>query len=556
MQRRASISTSLERVLTCIVVLVAAVGCAPQRMAVTDPDDLARFAEASKASAIKRASQRPSVDEENDSATAEGANASASATNHVASNRTTNKAADKAGAKETASKAPLDAASRAFLDRIAREQSLDAETVAQYEELLGSLTPEMRAIWVAGQEALAERNKGRAAAPPAPRELPPVVDAEPITPRQREAMPVDYKEPLAKADEPKEKGRVDTAQNSLLEELKSVKEELARLREEQKEREAAELARDEAKQEAERQKLMLEALRGQGAIKGLASDDDVTGALTGLSTNFVHAEVAAAMAKANANKSDKPAPRPGEESNKSAPPPPPPGGARLEQLWSQIVSAEGEEGDANSLSHAMRKRLFLLAAGDANAASTPPEGLTSAEKEYWKHLMRVLELSIKLGEHPRRDRQAALVNRALRDAAAELETASVLDLQNAVFCSSVQAFGNYVEFEKPVFRPNQEVILYVELQNFASRLREDGKAYETDLRASYQILDSSGKRVADLDLPPEHGVCRQRRRDYFLAYPMHLPKSIGDGEYVLQLTMEDKISGKFGQTTLKFTIRE
>lgn len=529
-----------SRLLLCALLLCIFGGCAPERLIITDADDLAKFAAASKVAAEKKVADRKAAE-----------NAQPSTASNEQSDKT--------------SKQKLDADSQAFLDRITNEQNLGASEVAQYEDLLSNLAPEMRATWVATQEAMAKRNKPAAYAPP--RELPPTVRAEPIGRKPSAIQQADYREPISHRDADdqspsrNEYPRTNTlsfANSELISELRSMKAELAQLRSDQKEQDASEAIREEAKEETDRQKLMLEALRGQGAMKGLAADDDVSGALSGLSTNFVHAEVAAAMAKSNARKSNKKAPLPSDPLPNDAPklatsPLSSLPGANLEQLWNQIA---GESTSDPSLSLAMRKKVFLLAAGDAGAASAPPEELTAAEKEYWKHLMRVLELSVKLGDHPRRDRQAALVGRELREAAAELESASVLDLQNAALCSSVQAFGNYVEFESTTFKPNDEVILYVELQNFASRERADGKAFETEFQGTYQILDAAGKRVADHDLSIEHGVCRQRRRDYFLAYRIHMPKSASDGAYTLQLTLEDKISGKFGQTTLKFSIQK
>jgi hypothetical protein len=529
-------------------------GCAPQRMAITDADDLAQFAAASKLAANKKVV--------------------------VAA-----KAAEaKTAMAEPAAKTTLDAASQAYLTRITKEQNLDAETLAQFEELLANMTPEMRAVFITTQEITANKNNP-AAVPAAPRELPANVQAEPITRRKQEIAQADHQEPARESasDDSSQGNSMRFANEELIAEMRAVSEELAEFRRQQRELEASEALREEAKADEDRRKLMLEALRGKGAMNGMASDDDVGSAMGGLGGNYLHAQIAAAMAKNNASRSDKKAPAPGEGlsgselikhvgkpaakdavtdtvkdaaknvQRSSGSPSDMLGGANLDRFWAEHYR---ESSNDNSLSLEMRKKLFHLAFGDSNAASAPPEGLTLAEKNYWKHLMRVLELSMKLGDHPRRDRQAALVGREMRDAAAELESASVLDLQNAAFCSSVQAFGNYVEFENSTFAPNDEVILYVELQNFASKQRDDGKAYETHLAASYQVLDASGKRAADLDLPEERGLCRQRRRDYFLAYRMHLPKNISEGEYTLQLTMEDKISGKFGQTTLKFAIRK
>jgi hypothetical protein len=82
------------------------------------------------------------------------------------------------------------------------------------------------------------------------------------------------------------------------------------------------------------------------------------------------------------------------------------------------------------------------------------------------------------------------------------------------------------------------------------------------LQGSYQIFDAGGRIVAERQLPLDREICRNFRRDYFLAYPMYLPDSIEPGRYRLELTIEDlKASGeyqgrKFGEGMIEFTIRQ
>ncbi len=525
-----------------LLALCFVVGCAPERMSITDADDLAQFAAASKVSAEKRI--------------AVASTPKAETPKTSVSKTLTSAVAPPLAPPQVAKKPELDAESRAFLNRISKEQNFDAAKMAEFEEALASLSPELRSRWVAGEEA--KLNKGKAATSfTPPRELPSVVKADPMPPKGSEIQQAEYRQPA------KETADAAHAESELAAELRSLKEKFTAMMEFQQRRDAEQEVREAQKALEERQKAIFDTVNKRGSVMSGLIDPDHEGggsSLPGINTSVMQAEFAAAMAKSNPKKSDKKAPLPGDalsvgkpESVATSSTPTTLSNANLEQLWNQI---SGGAANDPSLSLAMRKKIFLLVAGDMNAASTPPESFTPAEKQYWMHLMRVLDLSVKLGDHPRRDRQAALVGRELREATSELESASVLDLQNATFCSSVQAFGNYVEFENATFKPNEEVVLYVEVQNFASKQRDDGKAFETDLHGAYQILDASGKRVADLDLPTEHGVCRQRRRDYFFAYRMHLPKGIDEGEYTLQLTMEDKNSGKFGQTTLKFVIRK
>ncbi|HEX5102618.1 MAG TPA: hypothetical protein VFV87_02325, partial [Pirellulaceae bacterium] len=134
------------------------------------------------------------------------------------------------------------------------------------------------------------------------------------------------------------------------------------------------------------------------------------------------------------------------------------------------------------------------------------------------------------------------------------------ELRNVVFCERVEQFGWYSEFPRNEFRPKQQVILYVEVENFAAERK--GQGYETELQGSYQIFDAGGRIVAERQLPLDRETCRNFRRDYFLAYPIYLPDAIEPGRYRLELTIEDlKASGdyqgrKFGEGMIEFTIRQ
>ena len=68
--------------------------------------------------------------------------------------------------------------------------------------------------------------------------------------------------------------------------------------------------------------------------------------------------------------------------------------------------------------------------------------------------------------------------------------------------------------------------------------------------------------VAERQLPLDREVCRNYRRDYFLAYPIYMPDGIGPGRYRLELTIEDrKAEGKYqgrklGEGLIEFAIRQ
>ena len=83
---------------------------------------------------------------------------------------------------------------------------------------------------------------------------------------------------------------------------------------------------------------------------------------------------------------------------------------------------------------------------------------------------------------------------------------------------------------------------------------EKPDGFETELQGGYQVFDPAGRRMADHELPLDKQICRNRRRDYFIAYRVYMPKNIPPGPYRLQLTIEDIRGQKFGQASIDFEI--
>ena len=205
-------------------------------------------------------------------------------------------------------------------------------------------------------------------------------------------------------------------------------------------------------------------------------------------------------------------------------------------------------------------RLLYASAGRSDEAATAAESLPAAEREAYKHLMFGLATWLTPDEQRRAPLRNARVLRSLRDATGELAAASKLDLRSLVFCEKVEYFGWYTEFPRYEFQPKQQVILYVEIDNFAAQ-EKGPHSFETELQGSYQIFDATGNVVAQRTLPLDKEVCRNYRRDYFLAYRVFMPDEIAAGRYRLELTIEDrKAAGEFkgrklGEGMVEFAIR-
>ena len=230
-------------------------------------------------------------------------------------------------------------------------------------------------------------------------------------------------------------------------------------------------------------------------------------------------------------------------------------------LEDEIKLRGGKEDAAGELLRMQQQlRLLYLLAERPDDAVGEIESLPAAEQEAFKQLLFGLSTWLAADEVRRPALRNARILRALKDASAELAAAAKLDVKNLRFCESVEGFGWYKEYPVPQFRPKQQVILYAEVDNFASQ-KKAADTYETELAVSYQIFDGSGTIVDERELPLDKEVCRNQRRDYFLAYRIYLPDGIAPGRYRLELTVEDLKAKehyqgrKLGAGQIEFAIR-
>jgi hypothetical protein len=260
------------------------------------------------------------------------------------------------------------------------------------------------------------------------------------------------------------------------------------------------------------------------------------------------AQAAAVTAVAPASSRD-PSPPTGEEPPKTD----------WRELVQEAIAALQAEADGpiapspdQKLALAVNQRLLSLAAGDLEAAMAPIEDLQPHEQEFFQHELQGLHATTDSKGNPVLNRRWTLALQSHRKAQMHLAAVSNLEVQNATFCTEVDDFGIITKIPQYHFRPDQELLLYCELDNFVSEPVKDG--FETQLQGSYEIVDNNGRRVADQLLPMDAHVCRNQRRDYFIAYHIYMPKDAKPGRYTLKLTIEDMKGRKFGQSAIDFQI--
>ncbi len=224
--------------------------------------------------------------------------------------------------------------------------------------------------------------------------------------------------------------------------------------------------------------------------------------------------------------------------------------AALAQLEQQSSTSNPEE----QVHQQMVDRLLHLSLGDIEAASEPIEGLQSGGQDFIRHSLKSLYDVTNPTGNPVEIKRYTLAMISQRQALNHLASVSNLEVHNATFCTEVDGFGVVSKFPQYAFKADQELLLYCELDSFVST-QVDGKGYETQLQGSYEIVDANGRRVADQLLPLDSHLCRNQRRDYFIAYRIYMPPKIEPGKYQLKLTVEDLKGRKFGQSNLDFQIQ-
>jgi hypothetical protein len=200
-----------------------------------------------------------------------------------------------------------------------------------------------------------------------------------------------------------------------------------------------------------------------------------------------------------------------------------------------------------------RLRLLYLAAGRRDDALRPLQSVSPAMQDSWSQMLYGLATWMDTERITNPARRAAEARQQLIAAANRLGEIAPLTVHNLTFAREVKSFGDVTPFDKSDFTPGQEVLLYVEVENFKSE--ETPKGFHTQFRGSYEVFDGRGQRVTSQELGKTEETCRNHRRDFFLIYDLRLPKRIYAGKHTLKLTVEDLNRQEIGQASLDFTIK-
>lgn len=170
-------------------------------------------------------------------------------------------------------------------------------------------------------------------------------------------------------------------------------------------------------------------------------------------------------------------------------------------------------------------------------------------------LLSLLALSVRLTQgslDQANSQEVAHVLEQLNSLSATLRSRAALSVEKMCFCRTITRFGAYDPLpQEHQFqagkedKPGERVLLYVELQNFASLSR--GSHYETELATRLELRDLRDNRVWVKDFPAEQpDRSHTLRHDYFIAYRFWVPAQIPPGLYTLWVEVRD-ITGNRGK---------
>jgi len=219
------------------------------------------------------------------------------------------------------------------------------------------------------------------------------------------------------------------------------------------------------------------------------------------------------------------------------------------------IELESKAGSKNESDVALqaRLRMLYLLAGRRDDAMRPLPAAPQAAQDYWSSQIYGLSTWMDAEKTPDSGRRAAETKRILGEALSQLGETAPLAVRNLTFCTEVSRFGSFDAVKSTEFTANQKVLLYAEVDNL--HIESSAKGYHWAVKINGQIFDNRGNRMTDYGSASAEEYYQTPRHDFFVSKLYYLPPSLIPGRYSLQLTIEDTLGHKVGQSSLDFTVK-
>jgi hypothetical protein len=201
----------------------------------------------------------------------------------------------------------------------------------------------------------------------------------------------------------------------------------------------------------------------------------------------------------------------------------------------------------------LKLRLLYLVTGQDEKAIAPIQLGDPVQAEFITALLKTLRNSKNMIVDPASKDPSALA--AVDELRRLLGQQLPVSIPRIALVTRINSFGDYQAINPPKFTAGRgiHVFLYTEVYNFRSQPTDDGKLH-TVLSEKVEIFDSSGKIIWDRSEPSIVDRVVTPRRDFFIPFPINLPGELPAGDYILKVTVEDKLGATADQQKLTFTV--
>ena len=231
----------------------------------------------------------------------------------------------------------------------------------------------------------------------------------------------------------------------------------------------------------------------------------------------------------------------------------------IEQEVAKPPSGTSDDAKARQAElHVYLRMLYLMDGQQTRSLQAIPD-MAPEHQEFWTQMFWSLTNYFdREGIADSGDRATETISQ-LREAIERLKPESRLQLRNANFSHKIKQLRRLRNsFDRDEFEAGQPVLVYVEVQNFASELNSEGR-YKTRLRSTIEIHKAGRGPESGLvhsqDYPATEDTCRNLRQDYFHSYRIDLPDELTPGPHTLKLMVEDELSQRIATASLSFVVK-
>lgn len=227
--------------------------------------------------------------------------------------------------------------------------------------------------------------------------------------------------------------------------------------------------------------------------------------------------------------------------------PPQPPRPSTGDLWEMLLHDVRES--ARSADDDRARVQFLALDALHRAAETNPDEI-AVDSALWDELSGAFRMCLGI-ETPDSGALEELAAK-LAHASDRLRRDAPLVVRNLTLCRQIRGFGSVTPFESSRFQRRQPILLYSEVDHFATR-HQDG-VYRSYIRSEIEMVSESGEVVWRHDFGTTEDSCAVIRRDYFLSHRLEMPSDLAPAHYELRLSLRDELSAREARESVSVII--